>query len=373
MKMAINAQLLSADKEIRNTGLSQYIYKLLFAYAELGLGDLNVFVKKDSSIIDNFKCLETLFSSSNRELRIAWEQLVLPLLLKKYKIDLIHCPVNIMPLMAGCKSVVTVHDLSFIRLKKSHGKLQTWYLKNFTKLSCRKADKIIAVSESTKNDIVNCYGIDAGKIRVIYNGISDDFKVIEDIELQNVIRQKYDLPDKYILYVGTLEPRKNIPGLLKAFSMCLDKLPGYKLVIAGSKGWDYENIFTRIKELDLEERVVFAGYVENKHLPLMYNMARLFVYASFYEGFGLPLIESMACGTPVITSNISSLEEVSGDAALIVDPNKPAEIASAMTKVLLDSKVYEDMRSRGFKRAKDFSWKKTAQETWEVYKEVLGL
>ncbi len=373
MKIAMNAQLLSADKNYRNTGLSQYIYKLLMVYVELGLGNLNVFVKKNSSIIDNFNCLETLFPTSNRQVRILWEQFVLPVLLKKNKIDLIHCPANIMPIFSGCKTVVTVHDLSFIRLKKSHGRLQTWYLTNFTKMSCKKADKIIAVSGNTKNDIVDCYGINPDKIKVIYNGISDNFKVIDDIELQNEIRQKYSLPDKYILYVGTLEPRKNVPGLLKAFSLCLDELPGYKLVVAGSKGWDYENIFEGVKKLGLEERVIFAGYVENDHLPLMYNMARLFVYVSFYEGFGLPLIESMACGTPVITSNISSLKEVVGEAAMKVDPNKPHEIASAMRKLLLDANVYDDYRNRGLKKAKNFSWKKSAQETWNVYKEVLNI
>lgn len=373
MKIAFNAQLLSPHKEFRNTGLSQYIYKLLMAYADLGLGDLDVFVKKNSSIIDNFNCLETSFSSSNRQLRILWEQFVLPVLLKKYKIDLIHCPANIMPLFSGCKTIITVHDLSFIRLKKTHGKLQTWYLNNFTKMSCKKANKIIAVSENTKNDIVNCYGINADKIKVIYNGISNNFKIIEDIELQNVIRQKYSLPHKYILYVGTLEPRKNVPGLLKAFSLCLDELPGYKLVIAGSKGWDYQNIFEAVKKLGLEEKVIFAGYVENDHLPLIYNMARLFVYVSFYEGFGLPLIESMACGTPVVTSNISSLKEVVGEAAIKVNPNSSQEIAEAMRKLLLDAAFYDEYRYRGFKKANEFSWKKSAQETWDVYKEVLGI
>ncbi|MCK4518548.1 MAG: glycosyltransferase family 4 protein, partial [Candidatus Omnitrophica bacterium] len=258
-------------------------------------------MKKGTAAIKGLSYIESSFSSDNRILRILWEQVVLPLLIKKYEIKLLHCPVNIAPLACNCKTVVTVHDLSFMKLKKSHNYLQMLYLKKFTSLSCKKADKIIAVSKSTKKDIVECCKIPEDKIQVIYNGISDEFKIINDNDGLNDIKNKYSLPDKFLLYVGTLEPRKNVPAIIKAFQKCQkDNKFDYKLVIAGSKGWAYQEIFTLVKELSLSKDVTFTGYIENNDLPYLYNLAKLLVYPSLYEGFGLPLIESMACGTPVV-------------------------------------------------------------------------
>ena len=372
MKIAINAQLLSLDNSYRSAGVSQHIYHLLKALSRVNSKDISVFVRKQKEYIPGFKYLETSFSSSNRILRILWEQVVLPQLIKEHGIDLLHSPMHILPLNCRCKSVVTIHDLSFLRLKDTHKGLQRWYLKNFTYHSCKKADKIIAVSENTKKDIVDLFKIDNKKIRVIYNGVSDIFKVIDDKERLNKVRNKYNLPDKFILYVGTLEPRKNIPGLIKAFNICKEsKSLSHKLVITGSKGWGYSDIFKLIEDLGLKDEVIFTGFIENSDLPYIYNLADLFIYPSFYEGFGLPPLESMASGTPVITSNTSSLKEVVDDAGIVVDPYDIEGLAENISAVLNNNDLYIDLRNKGLKRAEKFSWDKTAKETLKVYDEVL--
>ncbi len=291
-----------------------------------------------------------------------------------------------------CKTVVTFHDLSFEKYPEfySAGK-NYWHFSMSPKKQAKKADQIIAVSQSTKDDLVNIYNIDPEKIKVIYSGMGDESRIVNS-ELRILeIRKKYNLPEKYVLYLGTLEPRKNIVGLIKAFEKlrknpscslfqgggCISPLSkgvrgisNVKLVIAGSKGWLYKDIFKVAKNSSVRNDIIFTGFIEDKDKSILYSNAELFVYPSFYEGFGFPPLEAMMYGTPVITSNFSSLPEAVGDAAIMVNPYNLDELAEAMKIVLADNKLKNLLVKKGFERVKKFNWKKCAEETLEVLKLV---
>ena len=275
-----------------------------------------------------------------------------------------------------CKTITTFHDLSFESYPEfySTGK-NYWHFSMNPKKQARKADKIIAVSRSTKDDLVKIYGIEPEKIKVIYSGIRLE-SGISNLESEVLkVKKRYNLPEKYILYLGTLEPRKNIIGLIKAFEIlnkCSINPPNpllqrgnLKLVIAGSKGWLYEDIFKAVKNSPVKDDIIFTGFIDDKDKPVLYSLADLFVYPSFYEGFGFPPLEAMAAGTPVITSNFSSLPEAVGDAAIMINPYNLDELAKAMEIVLSDEKLRNILIERGYERVKNFSWEKCAKETLE--------
>jgi len=272
-----------------------------------------------------------------------------------------------------CKTVVTFHDLSFEKYPEfySAGK-NYWHFSMSPKKQAKKADQIIAVSQSTKDDLIDLYGIEPSKIKVIYSGVDNESRIVNSESRILEVRKKYNLPEKYILYLGTLEPRKNIIGLIKAFELFKKsyklQATSYKLVIAGAKGWLYEDIFKAANNSSVKDDIVFTGFVEDKDKSVLYGNAELFVYPSFYEGFGFPPLEAMTYGVPVITSNFSSLPEAVGDAAIMVDPYNLDELAEAMEMVLTDDKLKNFLIQKGFERMKKFNWKKCAEETLEVLK-----
>ena len=271
------------------------------------------------------------------------------------------------PLTNKCKKVITFHDLSFEHYPEffSWGK-RAWqiFLMN-TRKEAEKADKIIAVSQSTKNDLINLYKIKEEKIEVIYSGVGNEFEpIIGNALLLNNIREKYNLPEKFILYFGTIEPRKNLIGLINAFELL--KNEEYKLVIAGTKGWLYQDIFKAAYQSKKRDKIIFTGFVEEKDKPYLYNLAHTFVYPSFFEGFGFPPLEAMACGIPTITSINSSLPEIVGDAGLMINPKSIDELAWAMEIVLSDNALRESLINKGLKQAQKFSWQKCAKETLRV-------
>ena len=234
-------------------------------------------------------------------------------------------------------------------------------------------DKIITVSKTLKNEIMSVLNIPEEKIKVIYHGVDKNlFKRMEiDDNLTKEIREKYKLDTNFILSVTTLQPIKNIPVLLKAFYIFKKKYGlNQKLVIVGGKGWKYSEIYDLVRNLNIEKEVIFTGHVLNKELPIIYNLADLFVFPSLYEGFGIPLLEAMACGCPVITSNISSMPEVVGDAGMLVNPYDVNKLADAMAKILLNDDVRNDFINNGLERVCKFSWKNAAKETLEVYKHI---
>jgi len=308
----------------------------------------------------------------NNTLRILWEQMVLPMYSRKDRLDLFHYTDHALSLLfRKCPIIITVHDIAYLRLPNLLNTSRKVYKKNILQISIKKAEVIIVDSYATKKDIVEYFGIREGKIRVIHLGVEGRFRPINNVES---FRLKNNLPSKMILNVGTLEPRKNVVSLIKAFNELRKKgFKDYKLVIAGNKGWLYEEIFKEVIHSDLEREVLFLGVVKDKDLPVLYNCADIFVYPSLYEGFGLPPLEAMACGIPVITSNTSSLPEVIGDAGIMVDPTDINSLCESMYILLKDKELWNRMRNMGLERSKLFSWDKTAEKILKVYDDVFSV
>jgi glycosyltransferase involved in cell wall biosynthesis len=298
-----------------------------------------------------------------------WEEILLPPNLKR--MDVFHSPRYMLPKKKPCKFVVTVHDLAFKKLPHIFVKRTVKYFSNLLEDSIQKADKIIAVSHNTKEDLLRLFNVRDDKVEVIYEGVNENYKVTTDCETLEHARSKYSLPEKFILYVGTIEPRKNLVGLIKAFHKLKEKKAiEHRLVIAGGKGWLYNDVFEAVERLGLTQDIIFTGYVEESELPTLYNLSDLFVYPTLYEGFGLPVLEAMACGVPVICSEVSSLPEVAGNAAIVVNPYDSDEIAEAIAHILENSSLKDTLIEKGIRRASMFTWQETARETLNLYQKL---
>jgi glycosyltransferase involved in cell wall biosynthesis len=235
----------------------------------------------------------------------------------------------------------------------------------------KQVDAIITVSQSSKADIMKYLHAPDDKVHVVPPGIHTDFQPASRLRQRNVC-EKYHLSQPYILYVGSIEKRKNLVRVLKAFSQFYQKRQSHRLVIVGPKKWHYTLIENVFNEIDVGDSIIFTGYVAQEDLPVIYSAADLFIYPALYEGFGLPVLEAMACGTPVITSNVSSLPEVAGDAALLVDPYDVDAIETALHEMIEDETLRVQMKERGLQRAKRYVWRQTAEQTLLVYQTILG-
>jgi glycosyltransferase involved in cell wall biosynthesis len=369
--IGLNAHLLSLAQTYRGAGINWYIYNLLLNLALVDQKNQYTVFLGDRRFPPNpGLTLRTSWLSTTQPLvRIGWEQLVQPFVLWQEKIDLLHSLAFVTPLLSPCPSVITIYDLSFLIFPQGFRHSKRLYLTLLTRPSARKARRIITISESTKRDTVRLLGVSSKKVDVVYCGVDKAFHPLPEGEVAS-FRQKHGLPERIILFVGTIEPRKNVVRLIEAYSRLRDGQ--VKLVIGGDRGWLYEEVFARVEELELTGDVLFPGYIPPDELPLWYNAAELFVYPSLYEGFGLPPLEAMACGTPVITSTVSSLPEVVGEAGLTVDPMDSKGLAEAMNQVLGDGALRQSMRERGLARAGCFSWARAARETVGVYQRALG-
>lgn len=303
--------------------------------------------------------------------RLIWEQTQLTKLVHRTQIDLLHSLHYTRPFQLPCASVVTFHDMTFFLFPQLHTRARRLYFPTVMKLSARRADAIISVSESTRKDAIRLLGIDPARIFTAHLGVDSSFQPISDQVQLSQIAEKYDLPDRFILYVGTIEPRKNLPLLIKAYREIVTRGTEHKLVLVGNYGWMYEEVLTLIEELNLSEFIHLPGYVSQSELPLVYNLAELFVYPTIYEGFGLPVLEAMACGVPVITSRIASLPEVVADAGILIPVDDIEALSEAMRQVLLDNNLKQKLIHDGMLQAKKFSWERTAELTWKVYRQVL--
>lgn len=310
---------------------------------------------------------------SERLWTILWHRLQLPLWVELFSgaLDVFHSPDFSLPPVHLAPTIVTVHDLSFLRVPQcSYPALQS-YLCQVVPQSVRRAKMVLADSECTKSDVVELLGVDAARVTVIYAGVGPQFRRVEDEDRLAAVRTHYRLPDRFVLGLGTLQPRKNFERLIEAYAQVKHQIGDkIKLVIAGGLGWLYESIFEKTKELHLQAEVCFPGYVADEDLPALYSMADLFVFPSLYEGFGLPPLEAMACGTPVITSNVSSLPEVVGDAAWMVNPLDVEALAAAMQQVLSDTALRQQMIARGLWQARRFTWEQAARQLLNVYQQV---
>ncbi len=274
------------------------------------------------------------------------------------------------PLSRHVRRVLTFHDLSFERFPEFFSwEKNVWHTFMNPKQQAQDADHLIAVSHSTKEDLVNIYNIDPAKITVIHSGITSPPVSEDDQDAKAMVKRTYHLPDVFILYFGTIEPRKNVIGLLQAFTLFKDRNPAFhevKLVIAGRRGWLYKDVLKEARRTKYADEIIFTDFVEEAHKLHLYRLARLFVYPSFFEGFGFPPLEAMAAGTPVITSNTSSFPEVVGEAGLMVDPSNIDEIAWAIETMLRDEDLRNHYIEKGFAHVKRFSWERCAEETLHV-------
>ena len=274
----------------------------------------------------------------------------------------------------GAVNICTLHDLTPLLFPELHtAENQELHKKKF-RFAQERADVIIAVSEATKRDIVTHLGIAPERVQVVYNGVSSEFHPIEDhAYLEEVLRAQGLTPQGYLLYVGTIEPRKNLVRLVEAYARLCTLIPGPlpQLALVGPTGWCFKDVFATVKALGLEEAVKIVGQVPVEILPALYNGALLFVYPSLYEGFGLPPLEAMACGTPVVTSNVSSLPEVVGGAGVMVPPTDTLALAEALAALILDAERREALRQAGLTQASRFSWERAARQTLEVYHTAL--
>lgn len=301
-----------------------------------------------------------------------WEQLTLPLELARWRVDLLHSPDFIPPWHGRFRRVITVHDLNFLLYPQFLTAESRRYYNAQIARAVRTADHIAADSYATKLDLIKLLNVPDDKISVVWLAPSDLYGPIVPAATDEV-RRRLQLPDRFILYAGTLEPRKNVAGLLRAYRLLLDR--GERradLVLAGSRGWLFDETRALIDELRLADRVHWIDSPPDRDLAALYQLAAAFALPSYYEGFGLTLLEAMACGAPTIISDRGSLPEIAGGASLIIDPDDAAELAEALQRVLGDETVAADLRAKGFERVRAFSWERCARETLAIYERVMS-
>ncbi|HEC22614.1 MAG TPA: glycosyltransferase family 1 protein [Chloroflexi bacterium] len=283
---------------------------------------------------------------------------------------LFHATEHLLLPLRRLPTVLTVHDLIYRLFPAHHRRLNYWYLNAAMPLYVRRASHIITISESSKRDLMRLYGTPAEKITVIYEAAAPHFKP-PPAERIEAVRVRYGLPERTLITVGTIEPRKNLPRLIEALAALRRDDPALRLVIAGAKGWLTGGFFAALERFGQQEAVILPGYVSDEDLPALYAGATVAVQPSLYEGFGLPVLEAMACGVPVACSATSSLGEIAGDAALTFDPENVEEIIAALRRLLADADLREELRRKGFARAAEFSWERAARETWAVYDRLM--
>ena len=378
MNICVNAQLISDQAGYRGAGVNNYGRQLLRALGEAAVAgqidhQVTAFVHAAGLHIRGIELVQSRLPLERPEARIVWEQSVLPLELARHRAQVVHGLVNVLPLATRVPGVVTVHDLSFVRTPETLPPLKRTYLARLCAASVRRARAVIAVSGQTADDVEHFFGVPASKIRVIYNGVAPEFTPAQH-SAQEQFRTAKGLPARYLLYLGTLEPRKNLEMLVRAFVRWRTLAPaaaaGVKLVLAGGKGWYYDTIFTEVRSLGLAGDVIFPGFVPPAELPDWYRGAVAFVYPSLFEGFGLPVLEAMACGTPVICSEAASLREVAGAAALTLPAADEGAWANAMHLLCDQPAAAAELRRRGLEQAAKFSWQLSAQKTIQVYNET---
>lgn len=369
--IGLNAHLLSGRAGYRSAGIHSYIDHTLAHLAAAAPPDwqFTAMVGKHNGLqFERIAVRRSVWDTESPIRRILWEQLAQPWQLNAF--DLYHALAFVSPFILTKPSVVTVYDLSFLRYPQVLSASRRLYLRLFTALSCRRARRVIAISHSTARDVQVSFGIPAENIDVAVPGYdANAYKPLLSEQI-SAFRLSKNLPERFWLFLGTLEPRKNLPMLLQAYAGLRpsERLP---LVLAGGKGWDYEPIFAAIDRLQLNAQVHLPGYIPVEELPLWYNSAELFVYPSVYEGFGLPVLEAMACGTPVIVSDASSLPEVAGSTGLCLPPQDVRAWTNGLRRAGSDAEWRQRESTRGLEQAARFSWIETARQTITSYQKAL--
>ena len=366
MRIGIDARLIHYQRG----GIGQYIIHLVQELARLTMSDECVILRsrKDHAPLTSRFRETPLWTPPHHRL----EQLALPIELARLRLDLLHSPDFIPPWRGRFCRLITVHDLTFLYYPQFLTAESRRYYNDQIERAVRAADHISADSTTTKDDLARLLGVQPDKVTVVLLAPDPMYRRLDESACASILA-RHQLERGFILFTGTLEPRKNVAGLLTAYRALCDRQPSTPpLVLAGRRGWLYDEIFAHITALKLASRVRFVENLPDKELVALYNAAALLVLPSFYEGFGLPVLEAQACGAPVVCSERGSLPEIAGDAALLVNPDDLDGLASAMERTLKDESLRAQLRARGLANVKRFSWEKTARETLDIYKRVAG-
>ncbi len=364
MRVGIDARLVYYSQ----AGIGQYILHLVNGLAKVDTENEYLLLqsrKDDTTILEqpNFRRI-SLWTPSHHRL----ERYALNVELVRLGLDVLHSPDFIPPHRPSCRSVITVHDLAFLLYPHFLTKESARYYGHIDQ-AVRWTDHIIAVSESTKRDTSQHLGVPEDKITVVYEAANPIFQPLDRDQAREQVRSRHGVDSRFILFVSTIEPRKNVPTLIRAMWQLQEC---YKedvhLVLAGGRGWLFEDAFAIVEQLNMDSRVHFVGRVSSEDLLYLYNAAEMLAHPAFYEGFGLPPLEAMACGLPVVVSNVASLPEVVGDAGLLIDPHDVDELTVAMWRTLNDGELRQEMREKGLRQAEHFSWERAARETLAIYK-----
>jgi len=358
----------------RRTGTESYSLHLIRALIEAGCDHqfrLYTPVPFPSDLLDDLERVENPryemqvipFPRLWTHVRLAWEVWRRPP-------DVLFVPAHVMPLACPVPVAVTVHDLGYLYYPEAHRPFDRWYLDWTTRRHARLAARIIADSRATRADLIRHYQADPRRIAVVYPGLDVALARTDDAEAVSALKARYGIGGDYLLYLGTLQPRKNLVRLVEAFARLQPTAPSVELVLAGQKGWLYDDLLARVDALGVRDHVVFTGYVTEDAKASLLTGSLALVYPSLYEGFGLPILEAMACGTPVLTSNVSSLPEVAGDAALLVDPLDTDAIAVGMSRLITETDLRDALIEKGYARVRKFSWADAARQVLQVLDSV---
>lgn len=374
MKIGINARHLQNI----HSGIVIYLLNLILNLKKIDdENEYTLFFGSKKNIPQNILNFEFNYDipkipADSQLLKILWAHLYLPHAISKHKIDIFHETTFVAPLFKKCPVVLTIYDLAYLYLPFCFACRQRLYFKSLISQSIRQSDLIIAISENTKKDIINNFSVSPNKIRVIYGGVDEIFRPMVDKKEIEKIKKIYKIKKDFVLAVSLISPRKNIIRLIKAFKLLRNqKKINIQLVIVGRNGWLYRDVFREAVSSGLEDDIIFCGHIPKKHLLFLYNAASVFAYPSLYEGFGLPILEAMASGCPVVSSNTSSMPEVCGDAALLADPKNVEELSELLYKLFSDESLKNNLIEKGLGRVKEFSWEKTAKETLIAYNEAI--
>jgi glycosyltransferase involved in cell wall biosynthesis len=362
-------------RKLRDFGIGTYIRNLLRHLARLDTATEYVVLCREhdlafvSELGENFR--PVMEWSGQYTVR---EQITLPFELRRERANLFHAPHYVLPPLTPCRAVVTIHDCIHLRFPQYlPNRLGYAYARSALWIAAHRSARVLTVSEASKRDILRYFRIPESKITVIHNAIDERFNEEPPADEVMRVRERYQLNDPFILYAGNIKPHKNLERLIEAFHIIRrGELEHVKLLIIGDEISKYATLRRTVHRYKLHKHVRFFGFVPDATLAILYRLARVFVFPSLYEGFGLPPLEAMASGTPVITSNVSSLPEVVGDAAMLIDPYKPDAIAGAMRRVLVDDRLRDDMRERGLARSREFSWGQSIRRVRQIYEEVLA-
>ena len=372
--IGLNAHLLTAQAGYRSAGINGYITHLLRALPD---GDpslrYTVFAGHQAQpfVHERLAFQRTPWNTERPLRRILWEQLVQPSAARRAGVDLLHALAFVTPVFSRAPSVVTVYDLSFVHYPALLPAARRFYLRALTRRSCAQARRVIAISQSTARDLTATFGVSPQKIDVAVPGVDPAFAPLPRDQVE-AFRARTGLPQRFLLFLGTLEPRKNLPLLLRAYA----QLPAadraaVPLVLAGGRGWMFDEVFATIEACGLEQQVILPGYVSAEDLRLWYNAAETFVYPSVFEGFGLPVVEALACGTPALVSDASSLPEAAGDAGVCLPPDDVDAWTDALARAIHDPTWRAEAGARGIAHAARFTWEATAAQTVATYRAAL--